>query len=484
LGPKLFQKHERLGELDDALAHRVVQALPDALVVVGEDGRIDFVNGGCEAMFGYRKSELIGQAVGILVPDRLRAVHQKYVASYMKAPRTRSLGAELKLVGQKRDGTEFPVDISLTPVPAPGGMVVVAAVRDMSERERTRKTLREAEERFRLAFEEAPIGMALVQLDGHFFRVNRAYGSIVGYSPAELTGRTFYSITHPDDIEDNRALAQKLLRGEVSDVHIVKRYIHKNGSVVDVMIHAAPLRDLDGTPLYTIAQIQDITTQKELERLRTEWAWVVANDLSKPLSAIVLSAQSMLLNPTDEAKARHTLERIKSSAGRLHRMVGDLMDLRRLDTHELTLRRRPIDLDVVVRAAAERMEFERPGREVDVRVEGSVGPVEGDPERLEEVMDILLSNADRHTAAKEAIRVELRADDGKVRVAVVGDEMSPEQLRHLFERFKPGGSTKVAGLHDGFGMYVARELVEAHGGSIHAASLRGGKTKFEFELPC
>jgi protein-histidine pros-kinase len=485
LGLKLFQKGARQVEPDDALSSRLVEALPDALVAIDPDGRIEFVNGHCESMFGYSKSELIGQPVEVLIPDRLRRTHHNYVTEFMKAPRTRPMGVGLKLVGQKRDGTEFPVDISLTPIPTPRGNCVVAAVRDMTEREKTRQTLREAEERFHLAFEEAPIGMALVQPDGRLFRVNRSYCAIVGYSPTELTGRTFLSITHPDDLESNKEMARKLWRREIADVHIAKRYIHKNGSVVDVMIHAAPLWDPDGKPLYTIAQIQDITSAKEFERLHAEWAWVVANDLSKPLSAIVLSVESLLIGQVDETQARHTLERIKSSASRLHRMVGDLMDLRRLETHEFRLSKRTIDLDVVARSAADRMEFERPGRQVDVRVEASLGPVEADPECVEEVMDILLSNADRHADANKAILVDVRGDDGKVRVSVVseGEGIAPEQLPHLFDRFRPGARAKVAGLREGFSMYVARELVEAHGGSIRAASLPGRRTQLEFELP-
>jgi PAS domain S-box-containing protein len=486
LALKLFRRQPHAqGALDEELARGLIQTSSDALVVIDGDGRIDFINGSCEAVFGYRSSEIVGHEVELLVPERFREAHRRHVAAFIKDPKMRPMGTGLRLSGRKRDGTEFPVDIALSPVRTSRGSFVAAAIRDTSEREETRRVLREAEERFHLAFEEAPVGMALVEPDGRMFRVNRAYGSIVGYSPSELVGRTFQSITHPDDLDESVALAKRIFGGEVPSIHVAKRYIHKNGRVVDVMLHVAPLRDLSGKPLYTIAQAEDITAAKELEQLRAEWGWVVANDLLKPLSSIVLSAQSMLLKQMEEGQARRALERIKVSAGRLHRMVGDLMDLQRLDTRQLELSRRPVEVGALVRGAAERMEFERPGREIDVRITGHVTPIHADPDRIEQVVDILLGSIDRHSDPSEAILVDVRGDGDRVRIAVTseGKGIPPEQVAHLFDRFQPRGGGKVGGFRDGFAMYFARELVEAHGGSIGARNLPHGKTQLELALP-
>lgn len=126
-------------------------------------------------------------------------------------------------------------------------------------------TLREAEERFRLALDEAPIGMALVGLDGRFLRVNRALCEIVGYSREELTALTFQQITHPEDVDIDVALAERLFGGEIPRYQLAKRYIRKDGSIADVMLHGSVVRDAAGAPLYGIAQVQDITEQKRSE---------------------------------------------------------------------------------------------------------------------------------------------------------------------------------------------------------------------------
>jgi PAS domain S-box-containing protein len=125
--------------------------------------------------------------------------------------------------------------------------------------------LRESEERFRLAVDEAPIGMALVSLDGHFVRVNRVLCEITGYSADELTKLRFQDITHPDDLDTDVALSQQLARGEIARYQLGKRYIRKDGSIVDVTLSGSMMRDPDGDPRYYIAQIEDVTARKRAE---------------------------------------------------------------------------------------------------------------------------------------------------------------------------------------------------------------------------
>ena len=126
--------------------------------------------------------------------------------------------------------------------------------------------LRESEERFRLTIDEAPIGMALVALDGRFVRVNRVLCEITGYTVDELTKLKFQDITHPEDLETDVALSQQLARGEIPRYQLEKRYLRKDGSVVDVMLSGSILRGPDDAPLYYIAEIEDITERKRAER--------------------------------------------------------------------------------------------------------------------------------------------------------------------------------------------------------------------------
>jgi PAS domain S-box-containing protein len=144
------------------------------------------------------------------------------------------------------------------------GFFVLAT--DVSTIKRSEAALRESEERFRLTLEEAPIGMAVVGTDGRFLRVNGALCAILGYPAQELVGMTFQSVTHPEDLDADLALAGQLARGEIPRYSLEKRYIRKDGHVVEVELSGSVLRNPDGQPLHFIAQVEDISTRKRRER--------------------------------------------------------------------------------------------------------------------------------------------------------------------------------------------------------------------------
>jgi PAS domain S-box-containing protein len=123
----------------------------------------------------------------------------------------------------------------------------------------------DADSLFQSAFEHAAIGMALVAPDGTWLRVNRSVCEITGYSETELLQRTFQDITHPDDVERDVTNAHKMLSGEINTYQMEKRYFHKNGSIVWVLLSVSLVRDDDGKPRFFISQIQDITRRKESE---------------------------------------------------------------------------------------------------------------------------------------------------------------------------------------------------------------------------
>jgi PAS domain S-box-containing protein len=173
---------------------------------------------------------------------------------------------------------------------------------DITERKRVEEALQESEERFRLTIDEAPIGMALVALDGRFVRVNRALCEIVGYGSTELTGLTFQAITHPDDRDADLALLDQLARGEIPRYQLGKRYIRKDGTIVDIQLSTSILRSREGAPLYYIAQIEEVTDRKRAE--------AALRDSERRLSLALDSAQMGmwdldLLTDTSVRSLRH-----------------------------------------------------------------------------------------------------------------------------------------------------------------------------------
>jgi PAS domain S-box-containing protein len=241
-----------------ARTHEVIELAPDAFFQADFDGRFIDVNQAACRLLGCDRNELLSKTVFDIIPakdiDRLKQVRADLL---MPGQVSR---AEWTL--KRKDGTFVPVEMSSNILPEARWQ---AFVRDIGERKRIEHALQESEERFRLTIAEAPIGMALVALDGRFIRVNHALCEIVGYDPGELTGLTFGAITHPDDRDTDRAAAAQLVRGEIPRYQREKRYIRKDGTIVDVMLSASLLRDRAGEPLYFISQVEDIRERKRAE---------------------------------------------------------------------------------------------------------------------------------------------------------------------------------------------------------------------------
>ncbi len=197
----------------------------------------------------------------------------------------------------RKDGSRFWASVVITAIRDPGNGSLLGfsnVTDDLTQRRRTEEALRESEERFRLTIDEAPIGMALVSLDGRFVRVNRSFCEVVGYPPGDLMNLTFREITHPEDVDTDLALAGQLARGEIPRCQFEKRYLRKDGTVVDTTVSVSILRDAAGAPLYYISQIEDITERKRVEKeLRDANAFLDAIIENIPLMLFIKESASL-----------------------------------------------------------------------------------------------------------------------------------------------------------------------------------------------
>ena len=210
-------------------------------------------------------NEIEGKPVLEIYPYAQEAA--KYYADDLEV--IRSGIPKLGIVETLRDpeGKIIWIETNKVPICDEGGKVtgIVVMAQDITERKRAENILRESEERFSSAFEFAPIGMALVALEGRWVKVNRALCELVGYSEAELLARTFQEITHPDDLAADLENVRRLLAGEIRFYEMEKRYIHARGHFVTILLNVSLVRDAQGQPRYFIAQIQDITERKRTE---------------------------------------------------------------------------------------------------------------------------------------------------------------------------------------------------------------------------
>jgi len=261
------------------LSSQFLETIPDAIVAVQSDGTILQVNSQTEQLFGYAKGELIGQKIEVLVPQRFRGVHRGHRSSFAEEPKIRRMGAGLDLKGRRRDGSEFDVEISLSPVVTDSGTLVLSAIRDISDRKRIEAELRRANEeldkrtakeigqyRARLASiidssEDAIIGK---DLDGTITSWNRGAQRMYGYDPDEVIGKNISLLTSKDRPDEIPSILARIKHGE-HITHYETIRVTKDGRRLNVSISISPIRDAGGVIVGASAIARDVTEQRRAE---------------------------------------------------------------------------------------------------------------------------------------------------------------------------------------------------------------------------
>ncbi len=232
----------------------------EAVIANDQTGRVLYANPAACGLLGYSHSELmLLRSDDVVAGDSVKSTNGR---TGDRAGRCWQGLIDL----HHKDGTVIPFEASSVVISDHEGPLSVTFLHGIAEQYRSEEALRQSEERFRTVFEYAPIGMDLIDLDGHIFQANAAFCTLTGYAEEELLARTLQDITHPDDIAADLHQIQQLLNGEIRSYQIEKRYIRRDGEVVWVRFAASLVRDARGAPLHLIGQIEDITGRKRAEQ--------------------------------------------------------------------------------------------------------------------------------------------------------------------------------------------------------------------------
>jgi len=241
----------------------IVQTSMDGFWVNDIQGRLlDCNEAGCRAL-GYTREEMQTLTVADIEALESPADTAAHIRRIIENGRDR-----FETRHRRKDGRVIDVEISVYYQPDADGGRFYAFVRDITAHKQAEVALRESEVRFRLLFEHAPIGIALAGPDRTLLRVNRALCDMLGYSEAELTGKSFLDFTHPDDVASNLDLFDRSQTGEIAGYRLIKRYLHRNGGVVWVSLTSNVIRDPVGAPLYSVGMIENITARMNAEAAR------------------------------------------------------------------------------------------------------------------------------------------------------------------------------------------------------------------------
>jgi PAS domain S-box-containing protein len=361
----------------------------------------------------------------------------------------------------------------------------------------TEAALMRSEERFRMVFEESPVGIALALSDNRFVRVNAALCRMLGFHENDLVNKTFQDVTHPDDLPDDARKMVDLWAGRSAVYEQEKRYVRKDGGIVWASTVVSLIRNHEGSPLYAIAMIEDITVRKrveddlrkavdrleELDHYRQEFVSNVSHEMKTPLASIMFAARN-LLSGVSAPLAKETAQYVKlidGEARRLLNTVNDILDLRQLESRafRLTTVRMPIARLVVKRCEAMRALTDEKRLELVVAADRKAGFVDCDPERMERVVTNILSNAVKFTPSGGQVQVGVHRDkecSDRILVAVedTGVGIPSEALPRITERyFRAGNHPSGTGL----GLAISKEIVRLHGGDLMLMSPPPDKEK-------
>jgi PAS domain S-box-containing protein len=500
------QMEEALRESEEKY-RRLFELESDAIFLVdNEAGQILDLNTATLALYGYSREELIGKKNSDLSaePEETRKVTQ---TTPVKVDKVVSVPLRFH---RKKDGTVFPVEITGRFFDWRGRSVHIAAIRDITERKRAEEKLKESEERFRLAFENANIGMCLVDLQGRLMKVNRQMCEIFGYSQKELENMTVNDIAHPEDTNISPTFIQRAKSGEVDHASFEKRYLHRQGRIVWGQVSSSLVRDAKGVPQYFISHVQDITERRQAEEDRKNLeiriqrmekmealgtlAGGVAHDLNNILSGIVGYPDLILMQLPDDSPLRESILAIKRSGQKAAAVVQDLLTLARRGIVSMEVMNwNSVISDYMKSPEQEKIQSLHPNVRFEVLLEPDLLPIKGSRVHLSKAMMNLISNAAEAIPERGVVTISTKnqyldqpikgydnvkeGDYVVLEVSDTGRGISTEEMGKIFEPFY---TKKVMGRSGtGLGLAVVWGTVKDHHGYIDVESEEGRGTAFK-----
>jgi len=455
---------------------------------------IVFVNPAFTKMTGYALEEVVGKTPHILQgPETNRSVLVQLCKDCAEGKVFHG-----ETVNYRKDGSEFQLEWTAGPVRDERGEVthIAAAQQDVTGRWRVEEELRKREEELRSLFDLSAIGMARVSSEGRYLSVNRKYCQMLGYSEQEMLNLTLYDVTYPDDREASHVKMNSSFTGGPEEYTIEKRYVRKDGAIIWALVNWTIVRDAEGHPRLSVANIQDITARKQAEvereelllreraaretaeaaaRSKDEFLAVVSHELRSPLNAILGYAALLRYGGMDVREIKKAAEVIERSGRAQAHLIDDLLDTARIISGKLRLAVGPVDLVSVIEESVQTIHpaAEAKGVSLQANLPPEIGQITGDPARLQQVIWNLLSNAVKFTPQGGRVEARLERVDPHIRITVsdTGKGISPDFMPYVFDRFHQSDASS-ARRHGGLGLGLAlvKYLVELHGGTIEAAS--------------
>lgn len=505
------------------LFRQAVQSAPNAIVMINEQGEIVLVNPQTERMFGYASADLLGEPVELLVPDRFRAAHPMQRQSYFQRPSTRPMGAGRDLYGRRKDGSEIPIEIGLTPIESPEGILVLSAIVDITERKRAEQELRDAHETLERRVQErtmdlaslavhlrsqaelldlAPDAIMVRDMNGLIRFWNRGAEAMYGWSRADAEGKASHLLLcteFPQPLKELEAIVAREGRWDGNLVHY-----RRDGTRIDVATRWALKAGVDGGPTSILeintditkrktAEEQAATFSKELQQTNAEleaankeleaFSYSISHDLRAPLRAIDGFSKILLQQHSGELhpEAVEYLHDVRRNTQRMGELVDDLLAFARLSRQPV--RREEFSTKVLVDDCLRELQEQKSAR-CEFQI-GDLPPSYADRSLLKQVWMNLLGNAMKYSGKQESSIVEIGVVPSVTPVTFfVRDNGVGFDMRYAHKLFGVFQRLHRAEDYDGtgVGLAIVQRIVLRHGGRVWSDAKPNEGATFFFTL--
>ncbi|PIQ95417.1 MAG: hypothetical protein COV67_15140 [Nitrospinae bacterium CG11_big_fil_rev_8_21_14_0_20_56_8] len=486
------QAEEALRE-SEARVRSILNNAIDGIIAINDQGNMETFNPAAERVFGFNRSEVIGKSITMLMPPDLRKLHVNGFHRYLRTGVPKLIGkGSIRLRGLKKNGEEFPLELGVSEFKVQGKSFFTGIVRDVTDREKAAadldlalKNAQQARDWIDGILKSMAEGLIVTDSEFRVVMINSAAQNILKVSAEEVMDKSLNEIISSKDFWNQvHGFISAFTEGQPFDFELNHS---ASGPGTIFRVHMSLLVDRENKTSGLILAMHDVSQERRMERIKTEFISTAAHELRTPLTSIRGFSELLMTRSYDNSeKVQRFISRINSEAENLANIINDLLDISRIESEQgFLLRRSYFQLDELIETETFFFQEQYRSHRFDNHFPGKKIVCWMDKDKLEQVLKNLYSNAVKYSPHGGEIKTEIiiKENDYVVCIEDQGIGMRPDELHRMFDKFYRGEQIRSQVPGTGLGMTIVKHIIEEHGGKIWVESEVGKGTQVWFSIP-